>query len=185
MTELREVLNVASVACQLSLYGAVEKVRAFDWINFRKKRILWQEVVDAEDLDELISWAEEIVYAPMRDFEREAIREALANHAAIGSDQATTNAKEREEEERHQKRTFSKMSLSGERLSTTTDGDAGGAHGPHSGISLPLMPLHIRKDEPLIQIMHDIIMDQVESNRTPRSDIIDRAAGAADGCTQQ
>ena len=77
------------------------------------------------------------------------------------------------------------MSLSGERLSTTTDGDAGGAHGPHSGISLPLMPLHIRKDEPLIQIMHDIIMDQVESNRTPRSDIIDRAAGAADGCTQQ
>ena len=47
------------------------------------------------------------------------------------------------------------------------------------------MALHIRKDEPLIQIMHDIIIDQVESNRTPRSDIIDRAQGAADGCAQQ
>ena len=47
--------------------------------------------MDAEDLDELISWARDRVRS-MRDFEREAI-EALANHAAIGSDQATTNAK--------------------------------------------------------------------------------------------
>ena len=37
ITELREVINIASVACQLGVYGAVEKLRAFDWTGFSSK----------------------------------------------------------------------------------------------------------------------------------------------------
>jgi hypothetical protein len=181
ITELREVVNIASVACQLALYSAVEKVRAFDWSTFRKKRTLWQEVVNAEDLDQLITQAEEITYAPMKDFEREIIREILAKHADYSS---TMGDKGMKRVRSPSSAKLSKSFLNGERL-PASDGDAGGAHGPHSGIALPLMALHLRKDEPMIQTMQDIILDHVERNRTPRSDIIDRAAGAADGCVQQ
>ena len=185
ITELREVINIASVACQLGVYGAVEKLRAFDWTDFRLKRTMWLEIVGAEELDQLINWAEEIVYAPMKDFERKIVRETLDIHTTHNMNQGgTRTAGAKSPVPRSTNQRYTKSSLAGEAIPTTS-GETGGAHGPHSAISLPLMPLYIRKDEPLIRTMHDIILDYVERNRTPRSDIIDRAAGAADGCTQQ
>jgi hypothetical protein len=168
--KLREVVNIASVACQLGTVGALEKLRAFDWKAFRKNKVkVWDKLIPMERMDEFVKHAEALVYAPLRDDEKAMVRQ-LMNPSDTGLDDWP------------QGRAPSKTNM---KTGDTHRSDHKGVGSTH-GVSLPLTPIYIKTDDPLVTGMLEIISENVASTFSPRQDMLDRAAGAGEiACAQQ
>ena len=77
-----DVVNVSRVACQITLYTAVEKIMSYHWETWRRKQALWADTVSHHDLTEILEKCEQIMYRPPTRQQRKAMDVANASRSS-------------------------------------------------------------------------------------------------------
>jgi hypothetical protein len=194
--KLREVVSLVSISCQLGLLGALEKLRSYNWTAFRAKKKSWGGVIDDTHMHRFLHDAEALVYAPVSELERGLLKDLI--HAGGGDDSHPDTAEAAARTGEASEESKANMAAGGGKNAKNRDPlkinlKSGDVHrsehqgfGSTHGVSIPLTPLYLRNDDPLVTGMIALIDEKVRETHSPRTDIFDRAAGAGEvACAQQ